>query len=105
VGKDYGAFDLICHVVFDQPPLTRKERAENVRKRNYFTQYNEQARKVLDALLDKYADGGVSNIETMEVLKVQPINEIGSPFEIIRAFGGKQEYEKAVKELESAIYG
>ncbi|NOY16394.1 MAG: DEAD/DEAH box helicase family protein, partial [Gammaproteobacteria bacterium] len=104
VGKDYGAFDLICHVVFDQPPLTRKERAENVRKRDYFTKYNEQARKVLDALLDKYADGGVSNIETMEVLKVQPINEIGSPFEIIRAFGGKQEYEKAVKELESAIY-
>lgn len=105
VGKDYGAFDLICHVVFDQPPLTRKERAENVRKRNYFTQYNEQARKVLDALLDKYADGGVSNIETMEVLKVQPINEIGSLFEIVRAFGGKQEYEKAVKALESAIYG
>lgn len=104
VGKEYEPFDLICHVVFDQPPLTRKERAENVRKRNYFTKYGEEARKVLEALLEKYADEGVSNIESMEVLKVQPINEIGSPFEIIRAFGGKKEYENAIKELETYLY-
>lgn len=105
VGKEYEAFDLICHVVFDQPPLTRKERAENVRKRNYFTKFGGEARKVLEALLDKYADEGVSNIESMEVLKVQPINELGSPFEIIRAFGGRAEYETAVRELEAALYG
>jgi len=104
VGKEYEAFDLICHVVFDQPPLTRKERADNVRKRNYFTKYGEEARKVLEALLEKYADEGVSNIESMEVLKVQPINELGSPFEIIRAFGGKKEYENAIKELEAHLY-
>ncbi len=104
VGKEYEAFDLICHVVFDQPPLTRKERADNVRKRNYFTKYGEEARKVLEALLEKYADEGVSNIESMEVLKVQPINELGSPFEIIRAFGGKKEYENAIKELEHELY-
>ena len=104
VGKEYEPFDLICHVVFDQPPLTRKERAENVRKRNYFTKYGDQAQKVLKALLDKYADEGVSNIESMEILKVQPINQLGSPFEIIKAFGGKQEYESAIKELETALY-
>lgn len=104
VGKEYEAFDLICHIVFDQPPLTRKERANNVRKRNYFTKYGDQAQKVLEALLDKYADGGVANIESMEVLKVQPINELGSPFEIIKAFGGKQEYEQAIRDLEGALY-
>lgn len=104
VGKEYEPFDLICHVVFDQPPLTRKERAENVRKRNYFTKYGEEAQKVLEALLEKYADEGVTNIESMEVLKVQPINQLGSPFEIISAFGGKQEYEKAIRDLECALY-
>ena len=104
IGKEYEPFDLICHVVFDQPPLTRKERANNVRKRNYFTKYGDQAQKVLEALLNKYADEGVTNIESMEVLKVQPINEIGSPFEIIKAFGGKKEYEQAIKELETQLY-
>lgn len=104
VGKEYEAFDLICHVVFDQPPLTRKERADNVRKRNYFTKYGEEARKVLEALLERYADEGVSNIESLEVLKVQPINEFGTPFEIIRTFGGKKEYENAIKELEHELY-
>jgi len=104
VGKEYEAFDLICHIVFGQPPLTRKERANNVRKRNYFTKYGEQAQKVLNALLDKYADEGVGNIESMEVLKVQPINELGSPFEIIKSFGGKREYENAIRDLEDALY-
>jgi type I restriction enzyme, R subunit len=104
VGKDYDAFDLISHVVFDQPPLTRKERAENVRKRDYFTRYGEKARAVLDALLDKYADEGIENIESMEILKVQPINQLGTVLEIVESFGSKEEYDKAVAELEREIY-
>ena len=104
IGKDYGAFDLICHVVYGQPPLTRKERANNVRKRDVFTKYGEQARKVLDALLDKYADEGVATLEDISVLKVQPFNKMGRPLEIIKDFGGKEEYRKAVKELEEVLY-
>ncbi len=104
VGKEFDPFDLICHIVYDKPPLTRKERAEQVKKRNYFTKYGEKARKVLESLLDKYADEGVENIESMEVLKIDPLNRLGTPVEIIRAFGGKQKYEQAVKELEIEIY-
>jgi type I restriction enzyme R subunit len=97
-------FDLICHVAYDQPPLTRKERANNVKKRNYFTKYGEQSRKVLEALLDKYADEGIENMESMEVLKVKPLTEFGSPTEIIREFGSKENYLNAVKELENELY-
>lgn len=104
VGKDYDPFDLICHVAFDQPPLTRRERAENVRKRDYFTRHGEEARRVLDALLDKYADEGVENIEEISVLKVRPFNEIGSPLEIVRGFGGKKKYLDAVHKLEDELY-
>lgn len=105
VGKDFSEFDLICHVAFDQPPLTRKERANNVKKRNYFTKYGEQARKVLEALLDKYADRGVVSIENPKVLHLDPFNEIGTPVEIINdVFGGKDKYEKALKELENELY-
>ena len=104
VGKDYGAFDLICHVVYGQPPLTRKERANNVRKRDVFTKYGEQARKVLEALLDKYADEGVAQIEDISVLTVQPFNAMGRPIEIIKGFGGKAHYRHAVRELEEALY-
>ena len=104
VGKDFDPFDLICHVAFGQPPLTRKERAENVRKRHYFARYGEQARAVLEALLDKYADGGIANIEDMGVLKVQPINQFGSPVEIVRAFGGKKGFQQALQELEQQLY-
>jgi type I restriction enzyme R subunit len=105
VGKDFSEFDLICHVAFDQPPLTRKERANNVKKRNYFTRYGEQARKVLEALLDKYADKGVVSIENPKVLQLDPFTEIGTPVEIINGvFGGKDKYEKALKELESELY-
>jgi type I restriction enzyme R subunit len=104
VGKDFSAFDLICHVAFDRPPLTRRERAENVRKRDYFTKYGEQARKVLDALLDKFADEGVVTIEDPNVLRVQPFDDIGTPMEIIRLFGGKQGFLRAVRELEAALY-
>ena len=104
VDKQVDLFDLICHVAYDKPPLTRKERANNVKKRNYFTKYGEQARKVLETLLDKYADEGVENIESIEVLRVKPFDEYGSPIEIISHFGDKQHYLEAVKELETELY-
>jgi len=104
VNRDVDLFDLICHVAYDQPPMTRKERANNVKKRNYFTKYGEQARTVLENLLDKYADEGITNIESMEVLKVKPFTEYGSPMEIIRTFGSKKAYMKAVHELEDELY-
>jgi type I restriction enzyme R subunit len=104
VGKDFDAFDLICHVAFDQPPLSRKERAERVRKRDYFTKYGEEARAVLNALLDKYADEGVQNIEDINVLKVQPMNYLGTPMEIIQRFGGRQGYLAAVQEMTGELY-
>ena len=105
VSKDMGAFDLICHVVYDQPPLTRRERADNVKKRNYFTKYSEAAQQVLNNLLDKYADVGVSEIESKDVLKVAPFNQMGRPFEIVKnAFGSPQAYKEALHDLENALY-
>jgi type I restriction enzyme R subunit len=104
VDKQVDLFDLICHVAFDQPPMTRKERVNNVKKRNYFTKYGDQTRKVLEALLDKYADQGIENIENIQILTVPPINDFGSVTEIIKAFGSREEYEKAIKELESELY-
>jgi type I restriction enzyme R subunit len=104
VNREVDLFDLICHVAFDQPPLTRKERANNVKKRNYFTKYGEQARKVLEALIDKYADEGITNIESMDILKVKPLDEFGGPLEIINQFGGKAKYMEAIKELEQELY-
>lgn len=104
VGRDFGPFDLICHVAYDRPPLTRKERADNVRKRDYFAKYGKEARSVLEALLAKYADEGITDIENIEILKVPPINKLGTPLEIVRVFGGKKEYVKAVRELERALY-
>jgi type I restriction enzyme R subunit len=104
VDNEVDLFDLICHVAYDKPPLTRKERANNVKKRNYFTKYGEQAKKVLEALLKKYADEGITNIESMEVLRVQPLTDFGSPTEIIKEFGGKEKYLQAVKELETELY-
>ena len=104
VDKKVDLFDLICHVAFDKPPLTRKERANNVKKRNYFTKYGEQAKKVLEALLDKYADEGITNIESIEVLRVNPFDSFGSPTEIIGEFGSKEAYLQAVKELEIELY-
>jgi type I restriction enzyme, R subunit len=104
VDKQLDLFDLICHVAYDQPPLTRKQRANNVKQRNYFTKYGEQARIVLETLLDKYADEGVENIESIEVLRVKPFDEYGSPLEIISHFGNKQHYLEAVKELENELY-
>lgn len=104
VNKECDLFDIICHVAFDQPPLTRKERANNVKKRNYFTKYGEKAAKVLEALVDKYADEGIENIESMEVLKINPISDFGSPMEIVKSFGGRTQYLQAIKELEKEIY-
>ncbi|HAK77188.1 MAG TPA: restriction endonuclease, partial [Runella sp.] len=104
VNKEVDLFDLICHVAYDQPPLTRMERANNVKKRNYFTKYGQQARQVLEALLEKYADQGIENIENIQILTIPPFNEFGTVTEIIKAFGSRIEYEKAVKELENELY-
>ncbi|WP_353572405.1 EcoAI/FtnUII family type I restriction enzme subunit R [Candidatus Albibeggiatoa sp. nov. BB20] len=105
VGADYSDFDLICHIAFDQTPLTRAERAKQVKKRDVFSRYNTQARAVIDALLDKYADKGIVSIEDRKVLKLQPFDQIGTPVEIIKnVFGGKKYYEMAVEELKQAIY-
>jgi len=105
VGKEVDLFDLICHVAYDQKPLTRKERANNVKKRNYFTKYEAKARKVLESLLDKYADEGVENIENIEVLRVKPFDDFGSTLEIVNGiFGGKDSYMEAIKELEIELY-
>lgn len=104
VGKDMDAFDLICHIAFDQPALTRKDRANEVRKRNYFAKYSEMAQKVLNSLLDKYENEGIVSIEQGSVLNVQPISNLGSPVELVRAFGKRNDFERAVKELEKQIY-
>lgn len=105
VGKDLDPFDMLCHVVYGQPPLTRKERAENVRKRNYFTKYSEAAQAVLDNLLDKYADAGVQEIESIQVLKLKLFDSMGTLPEIIKTgFGDRNGYNQALSELENEIY-
>jgi type I restriction enzyme R subunit len=105
VGKDLDPFDLICHVAYDQPPLTRQERANNVKKRNYFGKYSQAAQQVLSVLLDKYADAGVQEIENIHVLKIKPLDQLGSPMEIANnCFGGKQQYQQAITELAQSIY-
>lgn len=104
IGKEMDIFDMICHTAFDQPPLTRAERAKEVRKRDVFTQYGEQTRQVLDALLDKYADEGIDNIEDIKVLMVNPFDQFGTPTEIIKLFGGKSKYLQALNQLEQALY-
>ncbi|WP_159637953.1 EcoAI/FtnUII family type I restriction enzme subunit R [Sphingobacterium composti Ten et al. 2007 non Yoo et al. 2007] len=104
VGKDFDPFDLICHLAFEAKPLTRKERANNVKKRNYFTKYGEKAQEVLNSLLDKYAKDGLLTIESTEVLKLDPLNKLGTPIELINAFGGKSRYLQALKELETELY-
>jgi type I restriction enzyme R subunit len=104
IGKEMDIFDMILHCAYDMPPLTRKERAEQVKKRNYFAKYGEKARAVLETLLEKYADDGIENIESLSVLKVQPFDKFGSPLEIISLFGGKENYLNAIAELEEALY-
>nr|WP_295943582.1 DEAD/DEAH box helicase family protein [uncultured Acidovorax sp.] len=104
VGKDLDPFDLLLHVAYDQPPLTRSERARRVQKRNVFTQYGPVARKVLEALLDKYADEGIATIESNEVFKLQPFTDLGSPVELVRSFGGRPQYLNALQTLERELY-
>lgn len=104
VGQDLDEFDLILHLAFDQKPLTRKERANNVKKRNYFGKYSDVAREVLETLLDKYMNEGISELESMEILKLDPFTQIGTPTKIIKAFGGRDKYIQTVKELEKQIY-
>jgi type I restriction enzyme R subunit len=98
------AFDLICHVAFDQPPLSRRERAEGVIKRNYFGQYQGAARQVLEALLEKYADTGIEPIEDLKILQLPPFDRIGAPLELVKAFGGKAGYTQAIADLERQLY-
>ena len=102
--KRLDLFDLICHAAFDAPPMTRQERANNVKKRNYFAKYGEQARKVLEALLDKYADNGIEEMEDLELLRVDPFVGFGTPVGIIQSFGGKGAYIQAIRELETELY-
>ena len=104
LGRDLDPFDLICHVAFDQPPLTRRERAEKVKKRNVFGKYGEKARAVLEALLQKYSDSGITSVENLEILKVAPLVAFGTPHEIVKIFGGKPAYLAAIRELEFALY-
>jgi type I restriction enzyme, R subunit len=104
LGKDLDPFDLICHVAFDRPPLTRRERAENVKKRDVFTKFGGQARAVLDAPLAKYQDEGVLNLDDANVLKITPFSAMGSVIQLINAFGGKDGFDQAVRDLQDALY-
>jgi type I restriction enzyme R subunit len=104
VGKDVDPFDLILHVAYDQRPLTRKERAEKVRKRNYFAKYGEMARAVLQALLDKYQDEGVIDLDDPKVLSIAPLSQMGTPTQIVEQFGSPQKFQAAVRELQQALY-
>jgi type I restriction enzyme R subunit len=104
IGSAFDPFDLICHVAYEQKPLTRKERAEQVKKRDYFTKYGDLARKVIAALLDKYADEGMLDLENPEIIRLDPLSKLGSPMEIIRAFGGKSAYDAAIHSLTEDLY-
>jgi type I restriction enzyme R subunit len=104
VGKDLDSFDLLLHVAYDQPPLTRRERAQRVKKRNVFTQYGPVAREVMEALLDKYADEGISTIEADNVFSIQPFSHMGSRTELVRSFGGRPQYLSALQTLERELY-
>jgi type I restriction enzyme R subunit len=104
LGTDFDPFDLVCHIAFDRPPLTRRERAEKVKKRDVFGKYEARARAVLAALLDKYADSGIVSVESLDILKVDPLRAFGTPIEIVGLFGGKPAYLAALRELETALY-
>ncbi|MEQ8881309.1 MAG: type I restriction-modification enzyme R subunit C-terminal domain-containing protein, partial [Cyclobacteriaceae bacterium] len=104
VGKELDPFDMICHIAFDQPPLTRKQRAQKVRSSDYFTKYSDKAKSILETLLEKYENEGVNSIESSEVVRVHPLNKLGTPVEIVREFGKKKDFENAVKELENELY-
>ena len=97
-------FDLICHIAYDQPPLTRRDRAQNVRKKDVFTKYGPQARRVLEALLTKYEDEGVINLDDPKILQITPFDAMGTPMQLIRQFGGPEGFQRAVHELQSVLY-
>ena len=102
--SDVDDFDFICHVAYDQKPLTRRERANNVKKRDFLSKYSGVAREVLEALLEKYMNTGIYEIEKTELLKIDPFMRFGKPSKIAQYFGGKDGYLRAVRELEEAIY-
>lgn len=104
VAHELDPFDIVCYIAFDKPPLTRRDRASQVREQKYLAKYSDKARAVLEALLDKYVEEGIENVERTEVLLVSPLDKFGSPVEIISAFGGKDKYRQAVKELKDNIY-
>jgi len=104
IGKELDPFDLICHVAFDRPPLTRRERADNVRKRDVFTKYGPQARVVLDALLAKYQDEGVINLDDLHILQIPPFSSMGTVPQLVAQFGSRAGFESAVHELQAALY-
>ncbi len=104
LGKNLDPFDLICHVAFDAKPLTRRERAENVKKRNVFNKYGYKARTVLNALLDKYADEGGLDLNDANVLRIPPLNTLGTPVQLVKAFGGREKFIEAVCDLQAALY-
>ncbi len=103
--KDLDPFDMLCHIAYDKPPLTKKERIANVKKRNYFAKYGAKVQEVINALLDKYAETDIRNLETIDILKLEPVNKIGSPMYILnRIFNGRKNFENIIKELENEIY-
>lgn len=103
--KELDPFDLICHIAFDQPPLTRRERANNVKKRDFFTKYGPQACAVLEALLAKYQDEGlVTGLDDVRVLQVPPLSKMGTVTQLIKSFGSKAGFEEAVHQLQDALY-
>ena len=104
IGSALDPFDLICHVAYDRPALTRRERAEQVKKRDVFARYGAQARAVLDALLEKYADTGALELENPEIIRLDPISTFGTPVEIVRAFGGKPAFDAAIHALNEELY-
>ena len=105
VGKDLDPFDLICHIAFDQPPLTRRERVSQARKGDIFTEYGPQARAVLEALLTKYQDEGiVVGLDNVRVLEIQPFSNLGTPLQLVKQFGNKAGFEQAVHKLQAALY-
>lgn len=105
IGQEFDPFDLLCHVAFDMPPLTRQERANRVKKKNYFAKYGEQAAAILEALLDKYADAGILQLESQDILKISPIRDFGPPLHIVKnIFKGRKNFERAVRELGQELY-
>ena len=104
VGREYDPFDLILHIAFNKPPLTRRDRANKVKKRDYFSKYGAMALDVIDALLQKYQDVGILDLDNLEVLKIPPLDQFGTPIEIVKIFGGKNQFIHAVNEMKKIIY-